>query len=197
MSAVRDESNGYDALAHVFLRARNQHIGSATVLNWSRLLEPGASILDVGCGFGEPVTKVLVEQGFDVYGVDASARMVEAFRARFPHVPIQCTSVEAMDFADGTFDAVVAWGLIFLLPAETQPLAIARIAQVLKPGGRLLLTASREPHRWHAGTTDLPSESLGEEAYERLIAANGLVLEGFDSDEGENFYFLARKLAAL
>lgn len=194
MTDVQDKSNGYDASAHVFLRARNQRIGPTNVLKWSRLLPPGASVLDVGCGFGEPITKVLVEQGFDVFVVDASARMIEAFHERFPQVPTECAAIDEASLFDRQFDAVIAWGVIFLLPAELQPLAISKMAKALKPGGRLLFTSSRKPHRWKDGMTDMTSESLGEDVYARLLAENGIVLEGFDCDEGSNDYFFASKL---
>src|SRR4029078_10897245 len=89
-----DRSNGYDAIAHHFIGARNRNIGGSTVLEWSKSLPRGASVLDLGCGFGEPISRVLIEEGFSVFGVDASPRLVEAFRSRFPNVAVDCATVE-------------------------------------------------------------------------------------------------------
>src|SRR5262249_41916013 len=70
---------------------------------------------------------------------------VQAFRRNLPNVSVICEAVEDSTFFDRTFDGVVAWGLIFLLPAEAQRHLIRRIAGILVPGGRLLFTASAEP----------------------------------------------------
>src|SRR5687767_15672907 len=48
------------------------------------LLQPGASILDVGCGSGQPIAKYLIERGYNVTGIDSSPSLIEKCRARFP-----------------------------------------------------------------------------------------------------------------
>jgi len=50
---------------------------------FTRSLKPGASILDVGCGAGAPISKYLVEQGYVVSGIDSSQAMIEICRSRF------------------------------------------------------------------------------------------------------------------
>jgi SAM-dependent methyltransferase len=42
-------------------------------------LPAGATVLDLGRGTGVPISQVLIEHGFNVYGVDASASMIAAF----------------------------------------------------------------------------------------------------------------------
>lgn len=70
----------------------------------------------------------LIEEGFTVYGVDASAKLIAEFRKRFPDAPAECAAVEDSKFFGRTFDAIVAWGLMFLLPAETQSMVIHKAA---------------------------------------------------------------------
>jgi 2-polyprenyl-3-methyl-5-hydroxy-6-metoxy-1,4-benzoquinol methylase len=77
------------------------------------MLPHGGTVLDLGCGTGLPISQVLIEGGFEVYGVDASTKMVAAFRARFPNVSVPCAAVKDPDFLGRTFDGVVAWGLSF------------------------------------------------------------------------------------
>ena len=140
-----------------------------------------------------PITQALLEDGLRVYGVDASPRMIAAFRARFPGVPVECASVEASRFFDRTFDAAVAWGLVFLLDPAAQARLVHKVAGALGPGGRFLFTAPRQACTWPDAQTGRTSRSLGVVGYERLLAAERLVLVGTTTDEGGNHYYAARK----
>jgi 2-polyprenyl-3-methyl-5-hydroxy-6-metoxy-1,4-benzoquinol methylase len=191
---MSDESNGYEAIAEEFTRARTMSIGPKVVRQWAKSLQPGASILDLGCGFGVPISEPLIQDGFAVHGVDASKTLVSKFRERFPHVPVECSSVERSAFFNRTFDAVVAWGLMFLLPVETQCSLIAKVARTLNRNGRFLFTSPRQARSWMDGMTGLPSISLGHDTYVRELTAHGLALTGNDEDEGSNYYYFATKL---
>src|SRR5262245_35224225 len=47
-------------------------------------LPPGARVLDVGCGCGEPIAAYLAARGFAVSGLDGSARQIESARVAVP-----------------------------------------------------------------------------------------------------------------
>lgn len=111
-------------------------IGGRAVRDWARTLPPGAPVIDVGCGSVLPITKALVEEGLNVYALDAAPSFVRAFRNNFPQIPVACEAVEDSSFFGRMFDGVVAWGLIFLLPVEAQRSLIQRVATILVPGGR-------------------------------------------------------------
>jgi SAM-dependent methyltransferase len=184
-----DRSNGYDAFAAEFMARRERSsIGVASILTWARSLPAGASILDLGCGSGTPVAEALAGDGFAVFGVDASPRMVAAFRQRLPHAVAACEAVEESKFFDRTFDGVIAVGLIFLLAEREQRALIAAVARVLKPGGLFLFTSPVEPCTWTDILTGGQSLSLGAGAYEEVAAAAGLVVVGGHDDEGNNHY---------
>lgn len=189
-----DQSNGYEGMADEFMRRRtNSSIGVATVREWARSLPKGATVLDLGCGHGEPISAVLAAEGAAVYGVDASPSMIAAFRARYPDAPVDCCAVEDSDFFRRSFDAVVAWGLMFLLKPEVQAHLIAKISAVLKPGGRLLFTAPEKACEWMDILTGKQSISLGADEYRRLLEAAGLIVVGYSEDEGNNYYYFVRK----
>ena len=195
---MTDPSNGYEGVAAQFLagrgRAPSTAIGTSAVRNWARTLPPGATVIDLGCGSGLPITEVLVSEGLNAYGVDASPSLVEAFRHNLPGVPVACESVEDSSFFDRMFDGVLAWGLIFLLMPEAQRRLIQRAAEILVPGGRLLFTscAGTEPLVWNDAMTGLQSRSLGAAEYRRLLSAAGLCVTSEYEDEGRNHYFDAR-----
>ena len=192
--AVPDKSNGYEAIAEEFSRARTLSTGPKNVRNWLKRLQPGAAVLDLGCGCGVPISEALLEEGFKVYGVDASETLVAKFRQRFPDAPVECSSVEESTFFNRTFDAVVAWGLLFLLSPDAQRRLIGKVAETLNANGQFLFTSPREACAWMDGMTGLPSVSLGQEVYAEELAAHGLALAGNDEDEGQNFYYLASKV---
>src|SRR6516225_6493097 len=62
-STVPDRSNGYEAVAEEFARARTPTIGPRVVREWAQGLPPGASILNIGCGHGIPISNHLNKSG--------------------------------------------------------------------------------------------------------------------------------------
>ena len=189
-----DPSNGWEAVAREFIATREQScVGVATIQAWAGFLPDGAAVLDLGCGPGVPRSEVLVKRGFAVYGVDASPSLAEAFRAKFPNARVASEPGEESGFFGRTFDGALAWGLLFLLSAETQLRVIQRIAQALKAGGRFLFAAPAQVCEWVDLSTGRTSVSLGREGYRSALARAGLTLAGEYEDEGENHYYDAIK----
>jgi len=193
-----DESNGYEGIADIYINGRGRAvngIGSSTASAWARTLNPGSVVLDIGCGTGIPVTKILQDEGLTAYALDASPTMIAAFRRNFPNVPVACEPVERSSFFNRSFDGIIAVGLIFLLSEETQRLLIPKMAAALNPGGRLLFTAPLYKVEWKDIMTEQRSRSLGAEEYRALITASGLLIIDEFADEGGNYYFNAMQNA--
>nr|WKN40129.1 class I SAM-dependent methyltransferase [Tunicatimonas sp. TK19036] len=191
-----DTSNGYENIAARFIKIRGQSIhgiGVSSVRNWTQTLLPGSSVLDLGCGTGIPISKVLIEEGMTVYGIDASATLIHEFQQSFPEVAVACESVEDSLFFNRKFDAIIAWGLIFLLSGDAQIKVIQKAASALQPGGKLLFTAPCQQTEWEDILTKQPSRSLGAEKYKKVLSASGLTLIEEFEDEGENHYFNSTK----
>ena len=198
---MMDRSNGYESVSAEFLArrgnssTRSSAIGVKEVRKWAKTLPRSSSVIDLGCGPGFPITVVLVEEGLQVFGVDAAPSFVAAFQRNLPGTPIVCESVLESSFFDRTFDAVLSIGLMFLLKAEEQHHLIRRFADILAPGGHLLFTSTAEPHVWKDGMTEMESISLGAEEYRRQLSAVGLSVTSEYEDEGENHYFDALRPA--
>jgi len=191
---VGDPSNGWEAVAEALIEeCQRSSIGVATVQAWARSLPQGAAVLDLGCGSGVPRSEVLINEGFAVYGVDASPSLAEAFRGRFPGARVACEGVEESPFFGRTFDGAIAWGLMFLLSEKTQRRLIRRLARVLNSGGRFLFTAPVQACTWADLSTGRTSLSLGANAYTAALVDAGLTLVGEHVDEGENHYYEATK----
>jgi cyclopropane fatty-acyl-phospholipid synthase-like methyltransferase len=191
-----DKSNGYEEVASEFIAGRGSdrlETGGSVVADWSQTLPSGATVLDLGCGTGVPISQALIDRGFNVYGVDASPTMVAAFRARFSHAPVECAAVEESHFFGRTFDGVVAWGLFLLLDSEVQRRLIAKVATVLPIGGRFLFTAPSQICSWADLMTGRTSISLGYEAYRHTLESQAMSLLETRYDEAKNHYYFTRK----
>jgi len=117
---------------------------NAAVAFLGEYLEPGARVLDAGCGAG--LTAIdLIERGYFVHGVDISQGMIEQCRANFEHrsIPPERFELTRGDvfqaaFEDGSFDAVGALG--FLQYQDDEIAALRELHRVLRPGGLLFVS---------------------------------------------------------
>lgn len=196
MTSSGDRSNGYESAAPAFIHARvTARIGESTIREWAQTLSPGSSVLDLGCGCGVPVAETLLAHGCTLHAMDASPAMVEAFQQRFPSVQVQCAdvTVDEPDFFGLRFDAVVAWGLLFLLTPEQQIHLIAQVARALRPGGRFLFTSPAQACEWNDVLTGRKSVSLGRSTYGQILQTEGFTLDSETVDEGDNHYYWASR----
>ena len=184
-------------MATIFIKGRGcdvNGVGTSSVSNWVRTLPLNSTVLDVGCGTGVPISKVLIDDEMSVYGVDASPTLVKAFQQNFPNTPIVCETAEDSLFFNRKFDGIIAWGLMFFLSKEAQASVIQKAAGVLKAGGKLLFTSPYKKTDWKDAMTGQHSTSLGAKKYRELLSASGLSLIEEFEDEGENHYFNAIKI---
>jgi ubiquinone/menaquinone biosynthesis C-methylase UbiE len=132
-------------------------------------LEPGAQVLDVGCGTGTLALEAQRRLGQTgrVVGVDPSPAQIARARAKAARrhlgTEFQIGVIEHLAFPDQTFDVVLATLMLHHLPAPLKRQGLAEIARVLKPGGRLVLadfTPQRDRRgraaRFHAGGSAVP-----------------------------------------
>ena len=104
----------------------------------------GGAVLDVGCGPGHVVARLVDRWGADAVGIDRSPAMVdEARRAFGGRARFECADVASLPFEDGRFDTVLARMMVHLVDRDA---AFLELARVLRPGGRLVVTTA-DPDR--------------------------------------------------
>ena len=185
---------GYDRIADAFLEWRDG-IESDPRRDWAddlaARLDPGARVLELGCGAGVQETAMLAER-FHLTGVDVSAEQIRRARERVPTGEFVRADLLEADFPAASFDAECSFYVFNHVPRERLGGLLERIAEWLRPGG-LALNAF--------GASDTPGwtgEWLGAETFfsgfeppenRRLVEAAGLeivrdeVVE-FDEPEG-------------
>jgi ubiquinone/menaquinone biosynthesis C-methylase UbiE/DNA-binding transcriptional ArsR family regulator len=169
-AALQDERRLSSVLAK--RRARSQEFFSSTAGQWDRvrdelfgdrfhlaafaaLADPQWIAGDLGCGTGA-VSATLAPFVGRVIAVDASAEMLHAARERtadISNVDLRRGDLEALPIDDGRLDLAVLALVLHHLPDPAR--ALADVARVTKPGGRLLLVDmlphDRESYRQQMG----------------------------------------------
>lgn len=135
-------------------------------------------VLDAGSGDGT-VAELVAPRARRVVCVDRSEAMITAARRRLAgraHVRCEVGDVGALAEADASFDLALC--LNVLVHVESPPRALAELARVLRPGGRLTLV-TLAAHRHVAAASEWGHRHLGfaPRALARLLARAGLEVE--------------------
>ena len=161
------------------LLLRSMNIGHGRLHQWG-LKAAGIQltdrVLDVGCGGGKAISRILEETRREVAGVDHSPEAVKTARSvnraaiSSGRLRIVESSVENLPFRDGFFDVVTAFETTYFWP-ELQ-VGLTEIHRVLNRGGRLVIAnefADRASAGAWAGRLNMhvpDSEALAGAAYE-------------------------------
>jgi|SRR3954470_18533923 ubiquinone/menaquinone biosynthesis C-methylase UbiE len=152
----------------------------SVALEWlaQSLTLENSDVLDVGCGAG-PASVVLASRGARVKAIDTVPRMVNLTRQSAKErglsslIEPSVGDVHSLRFADNTFDAVVAIGVVYWLHSPRR--ALREIMRVLKPGGHLVVSgdnADRITYTMDPG--HLPSVLALRRSVGRALRATGL-----------------------
>jgi cyclopropane fatty-acyl-phospholipid synthase-like methyltransferase len=154
-------------------------------------LEPGLTLLDVGCGTGAPARRLATDHGVRVTGITTSEYGVASAQAE--SVGVDGVEFELRDgqdngFPEASFDRSWALESSHLMPDRAA--FVAESARVLKPGGRLVLCdiirvreipfseVRQRREEFAVLRTEFGAARMdGFDQYTSLMAANGLAVD--------------------
>jgi ubiquinone/menaquinone biosynthesis C-methylase UbiE len=134
----------FDAASDHYARARAEEFSFVAQKRIALDLLPArmARVLDIGCG-PAVLADELLERADEYCGIDLSPQMIARGAARMERHPhggrcsLSVGEAQALGFGDGSFDAVVALGLLEYLPSYQR--ALCEMWRVLRPGGIVVL----------------------------------------------------------
>jgi SAM-dependent methyltransferase len=141
------------------------------------LVQPGARVLDAGCGTGR-VALELDRRGYEVVGVDVDRAMIDRARsdmtAKVAWLQADLATLNLRSHGvPRPFDLVLAAGNVLpLVAAGTEAQVIANLAAALVPGGLLVAGFGLD-----AAHLPLPEAPFDLSAYDAWCTAAGLTLD--------------------
>ena len=188
----------YEANAEAWDRQRGRDLHERAWLDrFAALLPAGGTILDIGCGSGEPISQYFIARGFAVTGVDSSETLIGLCRKRFPTQDWIVADMRRLDLGR-RFEGILAWHSFFHLSADDQRPMFARFAAHAKPGAALMFTSGPEAGEVIATWQGEPlyHASLDPEEYQALLRKSGFAIVERrlrDRECGEATICLARR----
>lgn len=201
MTAAADEIvDLYERKARAWVADRNRSGGLLEQVWLDRflaLVPAGGTVLDIGCGSGQPIAAHLIARGYGVTGVDSSPTMIALARASFPDRPWTVADMRTLALG-ARFDGLIAWDSFFHLTYDDQRRMFPIFAAHASPGAPLWFSSGPR-HGEAIGTLHgepLYHASLDPEEYRALLAANGFSVVDHvaeDPDCGGHTVWLARR----
>jgi SAM-dependent methyltransferase len=96
-------------------------------------------VYDLGCGIGRNLF-FLLDMGFDVYGSDYSLDAVMEVNKRLCENRIKHESMTEITEINESYDAVIAYNVVYHAYLSDMTKALKNIHRILKPSGSLLIT---------------------------------------------------------
>lgn len=142
------------------------------------VLATGNELVDIGCGRGGPGLWVAVTTGARLVGVDISRTGLDAATDAAGRLGVDASfrlgSFEELPLEDGSADVVMSIDAFLFSPDK--PSAVAELARVIRPGGRLVMTS----WDYHSQPVNRPAQI---DDHRPLLAAAGFEVERYDDTD--------------
>jgi 2-polyprenyl-3-methyl-5-hydroxy-6-metoxy-1,4-benzoquinol methylase len=147
-------------------------------------VRPSGTVLDIGCGMGEPIARYVLGMGYDVVGIDSSPSLIEMCRGRFPDADWRVADMRSLSLGR-RFDGLLAWDSFFHLSAGDQRGMFSRFADHAHPGAPLMFTSGTSEGEAIGSYRGEPlyHASLDPEEYVERLEKNGFRVRAHAADD--------------
>lgn len=189
----------YERHAGAWDRKRSRNLMERGWLDrFAALLPTGGSVLDLGCGMGEPIGRHLVACGFRVTGVDRAPTMIALARARMPEETWRVADMRTLALGC-RFDGILAWDSFFHLTRDDQRRMFQVFAAHAAGRGALMLTSGPQDGEAIGSFEGEPlyHASLAPDEYRALLSAAGFEVVAHTAEDpgcGGHTVWLARRI---
>lgn len=186
----------YERHAHEYDHDRGRSLQERAWLDrFLTHVRPGGTVLDLGCGMGDPIARHLIDRGFRVVGVDGAPTMIDLCRTRFPDSEWLVADMRELEL-DRRFEGILAWDSFFHLDTDDQREMFQRFARHAQSGAPLMFTSGPAEGEAIGVYCEEPlyHASLGSAEYEQLLVTNGFVVRAHIEEDpqcGEHAVWLA------
>lgn len=180
--------NSYDLIAEQWHQSSARDARAERTLRYvDRVLDtlaPGARVLDLGCGTGNPIARYIIDRGFRVVGVDQSEKMLAIAQRVIPEAELIHADMIGVQLNE-KFAAAIVWDSAFHVRRENHAAIYQKVAGALEAGGRMLLSVGGEGAESLDSTfAGLTSEMYGAtffyDAYDPRLARQLIERAGFE-----------------
>jgi len=163
---------------------QNSNYGVNQVEKALQYCQQGANALDVGCGAGGRMVRLMQKKGFAITGIDVSSEMIKL--AIENHSDENFFVNDICHFqATEKYQFILAWDSIFHLPLNEQEPVITKLCNLLAKGGVLIYTfgdAVGEHDDQMKGET-FHYSSIGIDGNLALMAKHGVTCKHLELDQ--------------
>ena len=140
--------------------------------------------LDVGCGAGGRLVRLLEENGFDITGIDASAEMIKLARMNHPNGSFLQSDIRFWDSAR-EYDFILAWDCLFHLPLNMQSPVLSKLCKKLSSGGIMIHSFGNDvgEHTDNWRGQEFSYSSIGISQNIEILRDNGLSMLHLEIDQ--------------
>ncbi len=137
--AARIVAEGYDRIAERYRAwSKDSPVRLRFLEEILARLAPGSSVIELGCGAGEPVTRRFSER-HHVTGVDVSTEQLRLAAEVAPSATLIAADITAIDFPPASADAVIGFYVFGHVPPDAHRPLLAKAVSWLRPGGLLVI----------------------------------------------------------
>lgn len=146
-------STPYDQIASQWIKHRTQlpPLDQTLFDAFIKQLPKHAHLLDLGCGSGFPIHKLMLDNGFSLLGIDSSQVLLNHAQSQLPQGCFERNDLTNIELTE-PYQGIILWDALFHLPRSEHKPLLQKAFHALAPNGVMILSSG-------GSETDIPAFS--------------------------------------